>query len=95
MGATLLEEDDEEEEGDDEEEPAVSKKLSKEDLEIDVKEDIDAIVSGEELSEDFKTKAATILKQLYQQKLFLRSMRDYKFLKMNTKKNFLKLKMNI
>ena len=60
MGATLFEEDDEEEEGDDEEEPAVSKKLSKEDLEIDVKEDIDAIVSGEELSEDFKTKAATI-----------------------------------
>ena len=62
MGATLAEQD-EEEEGDDEEEkekPVESKKLSKEDLEIDVKEDIDAIVSGEELSEDFKTKAATI-----------------------------------
>ena len=63
MGATLAEQDEEEEEGDDEEEkekPVESKKLSKEDLEIDVKEDIDAIVSGEELSEDFKTKAATI-----------------------------------
>ena len=61
MGATLAEQE-EEEEGDDEEEekPVESKKLSKEDLEIDVKEDIDAIVSGEELSEDFKTKAATI-----------------------------------
>ena len=62
MGSTLAEQE-EEEDGDDEEEkekPVESKKLSKEDLEIDVKEDIDAIVSGEELSEDFKTKAATI-----------------------------------
>ena len=61
MGATLAEQEEEEEGDDDEEEkPVESKKLSKEDLEIDVKEDIDAIVSGEELSEDFKTKAATI-----------------------------------
>ena len=62
MGATLFEEDDEDGDDDDEEKekPVESKKLSKEDLEIDVKEDIDAIVSGEELSEDFKTKAATI-----------------------------------
>ena len=61
MGATLFEEDDEDGDDDEEEEkPVESKKLSKEDLEIDVKEDIDAIVSGEELSEDFKTKAATI-----------------------------------
>jgi len=30
--------------------PFESKKLKKEDLEIDVKEDIDAILSGEELS---------------------------------------------
>ena len=63
MGATLFEEDDEDGDDDDDEEkekPVESKKLSKEDLEIDVKEDIDAIVSGEELSEDFKTKAATI-----------------------------------
>ena len=37
-----------------------SKKLKKEDLEIDVKEDIEAIVNGEDLSEDFKTKASTI-----------------------------------
>ena len=61
MGSTLAEQ--EEEDDDDEEEkekPVESKKLSKEDLEIDVKEDIDAIVSGEELSEEFKTKAATI-----------------------------------
>ena len=60
MGSTLAEED-EEGEGDDEEEvPAESKKLKKEDLKIDVKEDIEAITSGEDLSEEFKTKAATI-----------------------------------
>jgi len=59
MGSTLTEEDDEEE-GDEEEEPVESKKLKKEDLEIDVKEDIEAIVNGEDLSEEFKTKASTI-----------------------------------
>ena len=63
MGTTLVEEDDEEESDDDEEEKNPkyeAKKLKKEDLEIDVKEDIDAILSGEELSEEFKTKATTI-----------------------------------
>ena len=60
LGATLSEED-EEEGGDEEEEaPAESKQLKKEDLKIDVKEDIEAITSGEDLSEEFKTKAATI-----------------------------------
>ena len=58
MGSTLTEEDDEEE--GEEEEPVESKKLKKEDLEIDVKEDIEAIVNGEDLSEEFKTKASTI-----------------------------------
>ena len=64
LGSTLVEEDDEEESDDDEEEEKnpkyEAKKLKKEDLEIDVKEDIDAILSGEELSEEFKTKASTI-----------------------------------
>jgi len=60
MGSTLAEQEEEEDGDEEEEKPVESKKLSKEDLEIDVKEDIDAIVSGEELSEDFKTKAATI-----------------------------------
>ena len=60
LGATLTE-DDEEGEGEEEEEaPAESKQLKKEDLKIDVKEDIEAITSGEDLSEEFKTKAATI-----------------------------------
>ena len=62
MGWTLAEQDEEEEEPEEEEEEVQpkSKKLSKEDLEIDVKEDINAITTGEELSEEFKTKAATI-----------------------------------
>ena len=58
MGSTLKEE--EEADEDEEEKPMESKKLKKEDLEIDVKEDIEAIVNGEDLSEDFKTKASTI-----------------------------------
>jgi len=58
MGSTLKEE--EEADEDEEEKPMESKKLKKEDLEIDVKEDIEAITNGEELSEDFKTKASTI-----------------------------------
>ena len=63
MGSTLAEEDDSDE--DDEEEVKAgykmeNKKLKKEDLDIDVKEDMDALVSGEDLSEEFKTKASTI-----------------------------------
>ena len=63
MGSTLTEVDEEHGEDDKEEEDNPkyeSKKLKKEDLEIDVKEDIEAIVNGEDLSEDFKTKASTI-----------------------------------
>ena len=59
MGSTLTEEE-EEDYDEDEEEPMESKKLKKEDLEIDVKEDIEAIVNGEDLSEEFKNKASTI-----------------------------------
>jgi hypothetical protein len=59
MGSTLTEEE-EADEDEEEEKPMESKKLKKEDLEIDVKEDIEAIVNGEDLSEDFKTKASTI-----------------------------------
>ena len=59
MGSTLKEEE-EADEDEEEEKPMESKKLKKEDLEIDVKEDIEAIVNGEDLSEEFKTKASTI-----------------------------------
>jgi len=63
MGSTLAEEDESDE--DDEEEVKAgykmeNKKLKKEDLDINVKEDMDALVSGEDLSEEFKTKASTI-----------------------------------
>ena len=58
---TKVKEEDEEEAGEEEEEVSSgSKKLKKEDLEIDVKDDIDAITNGEDLSEDFKSKASTI-----------------------------------
>ena len=66
MGATLKEAEHEDEKEDDEELKAgyhkkmETKKLKKEDLEIDVKDDMDALVGGEDLSEEFKTKAATI-----------------------------------
>ena len=60
MGSAQLTEEEEDEEEEGEEEPVESKKLKKEDLEIDVKEDIEAIVNGEDLSEEFKTKASTI-----------------------------------
>jgi len=62
MGSTLTEVDEEhgDEDKEEEEEPVESKKLKKEDLEIDVKDDIEAITNGEDLSEDFKTKASTI-----------------------------------
>ena len=60
MGSTLTEEEEADEDEEEEEKPMESKKLKKEDLEIDVKEDIEAIVNGEDLSEEFKTKASTI-----------------------------------
>ena len=63
MGSTLTEVDEEHGEDDEEEEDNPkyeAKKLKKEDLEIDVKDDIEAITNGEDLSEDFKTKASTI-----------------------------------
>ena len=62
--------DDEDDDDDDEDEVVMKKeskhKMNKEETEtedemiIDVKEDVDALVNGEELSEEFKTKAATI-----------------------------------
>ena len=60
MGATIAEEDEEDEDNEEVEEKLEVKKLSKEDLKLNVKEDINAMMSGEELSEEFKTKASTI-----------------------------------
>ena len=60
MGATIAEEEEEDEYKEEVEEKLEVKKLSKEDLKLNVKEDINAMMSGEELSEEFKTKASTI-----------------------------------
>jgi len=60
LGATIAEEEEEDEDKEEVEEKLEVKKLSKEDLKLNVKEDIDAMISGEELSEEFKTKASTI-----------------------------------
>ena len=65
MGSTINEAEHEEDEEEDEEEVKAgykmeNKKLKKEDLDINVKDDMDALVQGEELSEEFKTKASTI-----------------------------------
>ena len=67
MGATLKEAEHEDEDDDEKKmmkagyhKKMENKKLKKEDLEIDVKDDMDALVGGEDLSEEFKTKAATI-----------------------------------
>jgi len=61
----------EDEEEDDEEEADESKKAKtkKEDIEVDVSADVSALVDGEELSEEFKTKAATIFEAAVKSKI--------------------------
>ena len=65
--------DDDEEEEDDEEEAEESKKV-KESIDqkiedLDVSQDVEALVDGEELSEEFKTKAATIFETAIKSKV--------------------------
>ena len=62
---------DDDEEEDDEEEADESKKAKtkKEDIEVDVSADVSALVDGEELSEEFKTKAATIFEAAVKSKI--------------------------
>ena len=59
---------DDDEEEEEEEESKKSKKEEKE-LEIDVSEDVSALVDGEELSEEFKIKAATIFEAAVKSKI--------------------------
>ncbi len=59
--------DEEDEEDDDEKEEG--KKAKKEDIEVDVAPDVAALVDGEELSEEFKTKAATIFEAAVKSKI--------------------------
>ena len=64
-------EDDEEEveEEEDDEDEDEEKKSKKEDIEVDVSTDVAALVEGEELSEEFKTKAATIFEAAVKSKI--------------------------
>ena len=76
-GKTVLGEEDKEEEDeddDDEEEEMESKKVAKESIDqvvdsLDVSDDVNALVDGEELSEEFKTKAATIFETAVKSKV--------------------------
>jgi len=78
-GAQILEQDDEEEEDEDDddedgEEESEEKKVKKESIDqivdgLDVSDDVTALVDGEELSEEFKTKAATIFESAVKSKV--------------------------
>jgi len=71
----MKEEDEEEEEEDEEEEEEMeSKKVAKESIDqvvdsLDVSDDVNALVDGEELSEEFKSKAATIFESAVKTKV--------------------------
>ena len=74
LKATELIEDDDDEEDDDEEEKVESKRtkaaIKAEDLNIDVKDDVSALIEGEEgLTEEFKEKASTIFEAAVQAKV--------------------------
>jgi hypothetical protein len=68
------EEDEEEEEGEDEKEDEDktqhSKKKKKVDEEFDIEEDVNALLAGEELSEEFQEKARTIFEAAIRSKVF-------------------------
>ena len=71
---TEEDEEEEEEEDEDEKEAEESKKVAKESIDqvvdsLDVSDDVNALVEGEELSEEFKTKAATIFESAVKSKV--------------------------
>ena len=75
-GSQILEQDDDEEDEDEDEEdePEEEKKVKKESIDqivdgLDVSDDVTALVDGEELSEEFKTKAATIFETAVKSKV--------------------------
>ena len=59
----------EDEDEDEEEDDVEEKKSKKEDIEVDVSADVSALVDGEELSDEFKTKAATIFEAAVKSKI--------------------------
>ena len=60
--------DDDDEDDDEDKDESKAKKEEKE-IEIDVSEDVSALIDGEELSEEFKTKAATIFEAAVKSKI--------------------------
>ena len=60
--------DDDDDEDEDDKEESKSKKEEKE-IDVDVSEDVSALIDGEELSEEFKTKAATIFEAAVKSKI--------------------------
>ena len=60
---------DKDKDDDDDEEEKESKKSKKEDIDIDVSEDVAALIDGEDLTEDFKKKAATIFEAAVKSKI--------------------------
>ena len=60
---------DEDEEDEEETDKNKKAKTKKEDIEVDVSADVSALVDGEELSEEFKTKAATIFEAAVKSKI--------------------------
>ena len=60
---------DKKDDDEDDEEEKESKKSKKEDIDIDVSEDVAALIDGEDLTEDFKKKAATIFEAAVKSKI--------------------------
>ena len=60
---------DEDEEDEEETDENKKAKTKKEDIEVDVSADVSALIDGEELSEEFKTKAATIFEAAVKSKI--------------------------
>ena len=60
---------DKKDDDEDDEEEKESKKAKKEDIDVDVSEDVAALIDGEDLTEDFKKKAATIFEAAVKSKI--------------------------
>jgi len=67
--AKKKDDDDGEDDEEEKEEEKESKKTKKEDIEVNVEEDVAALIDGEELSEEFKSKAATIFEAAVKSKI--------------------------
>ena len=64
-----LDKDKDDDEDDDEDKDEAKSKKEEKEIDIDVSEDVSALIDGEELSEEFKTKAATIFEAAVKSKI--------------------------